>query len=111
MAFEELKKELSKHNINKKNMQIYINSYMSRVDITGKLQQELRCDALLVVGSKSSQCAAAEYMHSHMDKVFNKIFRVYHIFRFVAWYIFERIDYWVQQKISKMGMELPLKVS
>ena len=42
---------------------------MNRVDITGKLASELRCDALLVVGSKSSQCAAAEYMHSHMDKV------------------------------------------
>ena len=48
---------------------MYIDSFMARVDITAKLEAELRCDALLVVGSKSSQCAAAEYMHSHMDKV------------------------------------------
>ena len=68
-ALEDFKAELSKHSINKKNMQKYIDSYMLRVDITGKLASELRCDALLVVGSKSSQCGAAEYMHTHMDKV------------------------------------------
>ena len=68
-AFEEFKAELSKTSINKKNLQVYIDAYMNRVDITGKLASDLRCDALLVVGSKSSQCAAAEYMHSHMDKV------------------------------------------
>ena len=68
-ALEEFKAELSKHSVNKKNMQRYIDSYMGRVDITGKLASELRCDALLVVGSKSSQCGAAEYMHTHMDKV------------------------------------------
>ena len=50
-------------------MQKFVDAYMNRVDITGKLATELRCDALLVVGSKSSQSAAAEYMHSHMDKV------------------------------------------
>ncbi len=68
-ALEEFKKALGKQTVNKKNLQAYLDSYMNRVDITGKLRENLRCDALLVVGSKSSQCAAAEYMHSHMDKV------------------------------------------
>ena len=68
-ALEEFKSELSKHSINKKNLQKYIDSYMARVDISGKLATEFKCDALLVVGSKSSQIMAAEYMHTHMDKV------------------------------------------
>ena len=68
-ALEEFKSELSKRSINKRNLQRYIDSYMARVDISGKLAAEFKCDALLVVGSKSSQIGAAEYMHSHMDKV------------------------------------------
>ena len=68
-ALEKFKEEMAKHSLNKKNVQMYVDAFMNRVDITGKLAAELRCDALLVVGSKSSQCAAAEYMHSHMDKV------------------------------------------
>ena len=68
-ALEEFKSELSKRSINKRNLQKYIDSYMARVDISGKLAAEFKCDALLVVGSKSSQIGAAEYMHTHMDKV------------------------------------------
>ena len=68
-ALEKFKDEMKKGSINKKNLNKYIESFMNRVDISGKLKDELKCDALLVVGSKSSQCAAAEYMHSHMDKV------------------------------------------
>ena len=61
--------------MNKKNLKLFIESYMNRMDITGKLASDLTCDALLVVGSKSSQSSAAEYMHSHMDKVnFSHIF-------------------------------------
>ena len=66
---EYTKGQMRKATINKKNLKQYIDAYMNRVDISGKLAAELRCDALLVVGTKSSQCAAAEYMHSHMDKV------------------------------------------
>ena len=55
--------------MNKKNLKLFIECYMNRMDITGKLKSDLTCDALLVVGSKSSQSSAAEYMHSHMDKV------------------------------------------
>ena len=47
---------------------------MHRMDISGKLASDLKNDALLVVGTKSSQCAAAEYMHSHMDKVNNSFY-------------------------------------
>ena len=74
-ALEKFKEEMAKQALNKKNVQKFVDAYMNRVDITGKLAAELRCDALLVVGSKSSQSAAAEYMHSHMDKV--RRYRVY----------------------------------
>ena len=74
-ALEKFKEEMAKQALNKKNVQKFVDAYMNRVDITGKLAAELRCDALLVVGSKSSQSAAAEYMHSHMDKV--RWYRVY----------------------------------
>ena len=66
---EYTKGHLSKRSMNKKNLKKFIDSYMNRMDITGKLASDLTCDALLVVGSKSSQSYAAEYMHSHMDKV------------------------------------------
>lgn len=70
------KKHIRKSTINKKNLKMYIDAYMNRVDISGKLAAELRCDALLVVGTKSSQCAAAEYMHSHMDKTRTSLLKV-----------------------------------
>ena len=71
-AFDELHQgHLHKTSINKKNLKKFIDSYMHRMDISGKLASDLKNDALLVVGTKSSQCAAAEYMHSHMDKVNN----------------------------------------
>ena len=66
---EYTKGHLSKRSMNKKNLKLFIECYMNRMDITGKLKSDLTCDALLVVGSKSSQSSAAEYMHSHMDKV------------------------------------------
>jgi pimeloyl-ACP methyl ester carboxylesterase len=75
-ALEEFKSELSKRSINKRNLQRYIDSYMARVDISGKLAAEFKCDALLVVGSKSSQIGAAEYMHSHMDKTRTSLLKV-----------------------------------
>merc|ERR1712008_357817 len=75
-ALDEFKAELSKRSINKKNLQKYIDSYMARVDISGKLAAEFKCDALLVVGSKSSQIGAAEYMHTHMDKTRTSLLKV-----------------------------------
>jgi len=73
---EYTKGHMRKATINKKNLKQYIDAYMNRVDISGKLAAELRCDALLVVGTKSSQCAAAEYMHSHMDKTRTSLLKV-----------------------------------
>jgi len=75
-ALEKFKEEMAKQALNKKNVQKFVDAYMNRVDITGKLAAELRCDALLVVGSKSSQSAAAEYMHSHMDKSRTSLLKV-----------------------------------
>merc|ERR1712141_632432 len=70
------KGHLSKRSMNKKNLKKFIDSYMNRMDITGKLASDLTCDALLVVGSKSSQSYAAEYMHSHMDKTRTSLLKV-----------------------------------
>merc|ERR1712141_891216 len=73
---EYTKGHLSKRSMNKKNLKKFIDSYMNRMDITGKLASDLTCDALLVVGSKSSQSYAAEYMHSHMDKTRTSLLKV-----------------------------------
>ena len=37
----------------------------------------MKCDALLVVGSKTSHIAAAEHMHTCMDKTRSSILKVY----------------------------------
>jgi hypothetical protein len=66
---EDFKDGMKKTTINKKNLKFYIDAFMNRVDISGKLKADMRCDALLVVGAKSSQVGSAEYMHSQMDKV------------------------------------------
>lgn len=75
-ALEEYKDQMKKHSINKHNLNLYMDSFMNRVDITQQLASHLKCDALLVVGSKSSQVAAAEYMHSHMDKTRSSLLKV-----------------------------------
>ena len=74
-ALEEFKAQLGRE-LNKKNMKLYVEAYANRKDITTQLCTGLRCDALLVVGSKTSHVAAAEHMHSSMDKVRGK----YHTF-------------------------------
>ena len=55
--------------INSKNLSLYMDSFHNRSDITTQLKDGLKCDALVVVGNKTSHVHAAEYMHSHMDKV------------------------------------------
>ncbi len=50
-------------------MKLYMEAYANRKDITPQLSKQLTCDALLIVGAKTSHVAAAEHMHSHMDKV------------------------------------------
>lgn len=46
-----------------------MDAFHARSDITHQLKTKLQCDALVVVGTKASHVHAAEYMHSHMDKV------------------------------------------
>ena len=55
--------------VNPKNMSKFAHQFQKRTDILPHLKEGLKCDALLVVGTKSSNLHAAEYMHSHMDKV------------------------------------------
>ena len=50
-------------------MSKFAHQFQKRTDILPHLKEGLKCDALLVVGTKSSNLHAAEYMHSHMDKV------------------------------------------
>ena len=55
--------------VNPKNMSKFAHQFQKRTDIVPHLKEGLKCDALLVVGTKSSHLHAAEYMHSQMDKV------------------------------------------
>ena len=65
---EEYKKQM-KTKINPKNLGMYMDAFHNRTDVTTQLRDGLKCDALVVVGNKTSHVHAAEYMHSHMDKV------------------------------------------
>ncbi len=68
-ALQEMKAKLGQDRLSQKNMRLYIEAYNNRKDITPQLAKNLQCDALLIVGSKTSHVAAAEHMHQHMDKV------------------------------------------
>ena len=51
-------------------MSKFAKQFQKRTDIHLNLKDGLKCDALVVVGTKShAHLHAAEYMHSHMDKV------------------------------------------
>ena len=56
-------------NITRKNLNLFMDAYLDRKDIIARLEKELTCDTLVVVGSKSSHVSAAETMFSKMDKV------------------------------------------
>ena len=60
--------------INKKNIKMYVEAYSNRQDISSQLIN-MKCDALLVVGSKTSHIAAAEHMHTCMDKTRSSILK------------------------------------
>ena len=77
---DEALKELEKYkstfgaDINKKNIKMYVEAYSNRQDISSLLIN-MKCDALLVVGSKTSHIAAAEHMHTCMDKTRSSILK------------------------------------
>ena len=70
-ALEKYKSEMKKTHINGKNLGLYMDAFHNRSDITPNLKGGLKCDALVVVGNKTSHVHAVEYMHSHMDKVYS----------------------------------------
>jgi len=74
-ALEEYKERL-KHKVNPKNMSKFAHQFQKRTDIVPHLKEGLKCDALLVVGTKSSHLHAAEYMHSQMDKTKTSLLKV-----------------------------------
>ncbi len=63
-------KHLLGADLNKRNISMFVDAYDRRADITAELPK-LKCDAILLVGSKTSHIAAAEHMHGNMDKVLN----------------------------------------
>jgi predicted esterase len=75
-ALEEYKEKL-KHKVNSKNMSKFAKQFQKRTDIHLNLKDGLKCDALVVVGTKShAHLHAAEYMHSHMDKTRTSLLKV-----------------------------------
>jgi len=74
-ALEEYKKTM-RAKINAKNLQMYTDAFMARSDIAHQLKDQLKCDALVVCGTKAAHVHAAEYMHSHMDKTKSSLLKV-----------------------------------
>lgn len=74
-ALEDYKDKM-KHKGNSKNMAKFAHQFQKRTDIVPNLKEGLKCDALLVTGSKSAHFLAAEYMHSHMDKTKSSLLKV-----------------------------------
>jgi protein NDRG1 len=62
--------------LNRKNMKLYLDAYAKRRDITSHLASNLKCDALIVVGSKTSHVLAAEHMHTNMDKTRSSFLKI-----------------------------------
>jgi len=63
-------------NVNIKNMSKYVDAFQNRDDITELLADKLRCDSLLVSGSKSSFVQAMEYMFSSCDKTKTSMLKI-----------------------------------
>jgi len=74
-ALEEYKEKM-KHKVNSKNLKKFATQFQKRTDIVPNLKEGLKCDALLVVGAKSSNMHAAEYMYSQMDKTKTSLLKV-----------------------------------
>lgn len=74
-ALEEFRKTIG-GSINKKNMKMYVDAYANRKDITSQLSTGLKCDALLVVGSKTSHVAAAEHMYQNLNKTKSSLLKI-----------------------------------
>ena len=49
---------------------------MNRTDISSQLEENLKCDTMLVVGDKSSFLHTTETMYQHMDKTKTSILRI-----------------------------------
>ena len=62
-------------NLNFRNLKCYVESFMNRTDISSLLEENLKCDTLLVVGDKSSFLHTTETMYQHTDKSKTSILR------------------------------------
>lgn len=74
-ALQEFKSKLGM-NVTRKNLNLFMDAYLNRKDIISRLEKELTCDTLVVVGSKSAHVSAAETMFSKMDKTRSSLLKV-----------------------------------
>lgn len=74
-AMEEFKEKLHKE-INPRNLWCFVESFMNRTDISGLLEENLKCDTLLIVGDNSSFVHTTETMHQHANKAKTSILRI-----------------------------------
>lgn len=74
-ALQEFKSKIGL-NVNRKNLNLFMDAYLNRKDIIARLEKELTCDTLVVVGSKSAHVSAAETMFSRMDKTRSSLLKV-----------------------------------
>lgn len=74
-ALEQLRKQFG-YQLNKKNVRLYCDAFANRTDITTQLKSGLKCDALIIVGAKSSQVGPSENMHQFMDKTKSSLLKV-----------------------------------
>ncbi|TRY74978.1 hypothetical protein TCAL_12133 [Tigriopus californicus] len=66
-AFEDYKEKLRTAKLNMKNAKVYVDAFMKRDDITGRIKN-ITDDVLLVCGSKSAYVANMDTMYSFCDK-------------------------------------------
>jgi len=74
-ALEEFKGKLNQE-MNPKNLKCYVESFKDRTDISSLLEENLKCDTMLVLGDKSSFLHTTETMYQHMDKTKTSILRI-----------------------------------
>ncbi|OQV25869.1 hypothetical protein BV898_00018 [Hypsibius exemplaris] len=62
--------------INAKNLQLYMDSFLNRNDISGQLKDRLTCDAMIICGTKSSFQHTVVTMYSHLNPVKSSLLKI-----------------------------------
>jgi protein NDRG1 len=62
--------------INAKNLKRYVDAFLSRKDITGQLEKNLKIDTLLLAGTKGSYGSTVQQLHTMMDKQKTQLLKI-----------------------------------